>query len=434
MGIKHRSGLLALFACAAVLCHFGAASSDMPVASKWTGGFRTQSLDRLPAQSSLEANATDAAVAAQQKAGAMLIVSPSALKKGDIISLLRTPLTSWAAPYVFGGSDMKLKGILDLKVPSACKFILAYKLEQFSLALSRDNTLVYACEGSDGFTNWAQTNLTSNKVTAESLGLAGLKDRLRARSIAVANDGTTWAMANNKYLGEDYTFMLNFDDSLSLLDSSILVSPVMTAMGLDGPNHWFEFANGRLIQPLDDDHDNPRTFGIAMAVFPNGTDCTAVLPMPDGTTIVGCAGPGNNTDRICAYQIKGGKATGRRQILHQWCVPPKAAERDLPSYVDRSAEINLALSADRSSFYLNYNDYYQKVFDSNTVFNKHPKWFKISLSGPSMWEQIANRTLFGNTVGAAVVVGAIPVSQVSRHSREQVYWFCSQLGQLYYTV
>jgi hypothetical protein len=143
--------------------------------------------------------------------------------------------------------------------------------------------------------------------------------------------------------------------------------------------------------------------------------------MPDGTTIVGCACPGDNTDRICAYQIKGGKAvTARTQILNKWCVPSKAAERaTLPKGIEKSAEINLALSADRSSFYLSYNDYYQNFID---VVYKHPKWFQISLFGPygSQWEQMANGTLITHTVGAAVVFGAIPVSQVSRHSQEHV--------------
>lgn len=200
------------------------------------------------------------------------------------------------------------------------------------------------------------------------------------------------------------------------------------AMSLDAApgNAWFEFASGgRYVYTL-----STRNFvaGINVADLPT-QQCTAVLPMPDGTSIVGCAGAGNSTGHICAYHISGGKALppSRTKVLHKWCVSDKNPQAPLPpQHANLSAEVYLALSADRQSFFLSFNDYYQET--SLTPPNAtllavpmcYPKAFRVNLAGPSAWQQAANSTLrsegdYRLGAGPMVVYGAMPVSQVSQH-------------------
>lgn len=369
------------------------------------------------------------------------------LTKGDIITLMTQKDEPLAVPVVLSGSTLEVKGALVLAHPKNCTSSKGVPVvpRGSGLALSHSNTLMYACTApSINVTEiWAQTNLTSGTLTAQldfNGWAAGFLPEMSARSFVFAANGTSWAMANtDNYEGSPASFLVNLDPTMDVVDSetSIWYLDTQHALSLDAAprNAWFEFASG------GPDVSTLSTWnfvaGINVADLPDH-QCTAVLPMPDGTTIIGCAGPGNSTGRICAYHISGGKALtpSRNKVLHKWCVPDSKPQAPLPPgrgmRTNLSAEVFLALSVDRQSFLLTFNHFYQeKISQTRPNANLlvaatcYPKAFRVNLAGPSAWQQAASSTLCSHSpegeyrlgAGAMVVFGEMPVSEVSRHPK-----------------
>lgn len=428
MGFNHLLGLLALIVC----CHsVAAASSEQPFVmklnkldmSKVAPLPRILSTEPAPTQQQLQSVVSNIQ--------ALDILQPVNLTRGDVVALLKLPFLEYAAPYVFSGDDLSLKGLLLFEKPQLCKNVditilgqvvpalKPYNLVPNALALSRSNNLMYACNAAPLVTGslWSQTDLSSNSTAGESVvvRVGPIENVAQTMSFTYASDETTWALANALYENKPTSFLVNFNSSMQWynnvpgLNSLAIVRPTQHAMGLNGNNGFFELVNGKdgKVQSLTTE-DDVWAYGFPIADIPK-SQCTAVLPMPDDTTIIGCAGQGNSTDRICVYHVKGGKALrpNKNKLLNSWCVPAKAAERPLPAQnADMSAEIYLSLSPDRQSLYVAYNDYYQYVLDVAPTF---PKFFKISLDA---FEQVVNGTIRFHAVGAMAVIDAIPVSQV----------------------